>query len=323
MELALERIVLPLAVEWKIARNTSVEKTNFILRLRDGERETLGEVAPNIRYGETPEIIEAEFAEFKALAAKGYEAALNAKAWKHSLRFALEAAWLSWLAQSKGQRLYQYLGAKTRPAISTSISVPIMAPAEVAAYLAPLGRFDAVKVKVTQEGALELIRAVHRAAPTKKLRIDGNEGFTDLHEYLALEAAIKDLPVEFVEQPFAAASKEMYRELHKHTRFCIMADESIEDQDNIAELATMFGAVNIKLMKTGGLLRARDLLIKARAFGLKTMVGCMIETGLGISYALELSEWMDWADLDGNLLLKKDPFPLVREREGILESLVV
>lgn len=318
MELEIERVQLPLNVVWKISRNASTEKINLIVTLRDGSFEVQSEVAPNVRYGESPEIIEAEFAEFKKLAKTDYQKALDAKQWKHSLRFALESAYVHLEAKKKKQSLKDYLGATGGLVVPTSMSIPIMEPSEVEAYLAPLMRFPSLKIKVNQDCAWDLVKEVARVAPNKKLRIDGNEGWTDMKNYLAFEAKLKGLSVEFIEQPFPASEKEMYRELHPNTPYIIMADESIEDHDNLVELQSMFRAVNIKLMKTGSLLKGRDFLIRARQLGFKTMVGCMIETGLGISYALHLAPWMDWADLDGFLLLKQDPFPLVSEQEGII-----
>lgn len=318
MELNIERIQLPLNVVWKISRNASSEKTNLIVTLSDNGLVAQSEVAPNVRYGESPENIEAEFAEFRKLATNNYLTALNAKDWKHSLRFALESAYHSLAAQKKNQTLKEYLGAPGVLSVPTSMSIPIMEVSEIENYLKPLSRFQSLKIKVNQDCAWEMVKEVARVAPQKKLRIDGNEGWTDLGAYLSFEEKIKNLPVEFIEQPFPAQLKEMYRELHPRTKQIIMADESIEDSDNLDELQSMFRAVNIKLMKTGSLIKGRDFLIRARSLGFKTMVGCMIETGLGISYALHLAPWMDWADLDGFLLLKKDPFPLVKEQEGIV-----
>ena len=318
MELAIERVQLPLNVIWKIARNASTEKINLIVTLRDGEYKAQSEVAPNVRYGETPEIIESEFAEFQKLAETNYLSALDAKAWKHSLRFALESAFVSLSAKKKQQSLKDYLGASGDLTVATSMSIPIMDPSEIEKYLAPLHRFSSFKIKVNQDSAWEMVKEVARVAPAKKLRIDGNEGWTDLANYLAFEKKLKGLPIEFIEQPFPADRKDMYRELHAQTPYIIMADESIEDTDNLVELQSMFRAVNIKLMKTGSLLKGRDFLIRARQLGFKTMIGCMVETGLGISYALHLAPWIDWADLDGFILIKNDPFPLVKEQKGMV-----
>ena len=321
MDLALEKIRLPLRVNWKISRNSTSEKENYIVTLREDEFTARSEIAPNIRYGETHEIIERQFEEFRSSINdfNTFEKILDAPHWKHSLRFALESAWISLTAQQRGQTLHDYLQAPPPFPLATSMSVPIMDPTEVAAYLENLKGFPAYKIKVNQESAWDMVQAVAAAAPGVLLRVDGNEAWTDLSDFLRFQDKLKGLPIEFIEQPFPAARKDMYQDLHARTPYIVMADESIEDTDNLAELATMFRAVNIKLMKTGSLIKGRDFLIKARAHGLKTMVGCMVETSLGISYAMHLGAWMDWADLDGFLLLKEDPFRLVSEKNGILQ----
>lgn len=321
MDLALEKIRLPLRVNWKISRNATSEKENYIVTLTEGDFQAKSEIAPNVRYGETHEIIEYQFSEFKNSLNdfNPFEKALDAFPWKHSLRFALESAWISLKAQQRGQSLSEYLKAPAPTAIVTSMSVPIMETTEIGAYLENLKGFPAYKIKVNQECAWDMVDAVAKAAPGVPLRVDGNEAWTDLAEFLRFQDKLKGLPIEFIEQPFPAARKDLYQELHHRTPYIVMADESIEDHDNLEELATMFRAVNIKLMKTGSLIKGRDFLIKAQRLGLKTMVGCMVETSLGISYAMHLGAWMDWADLDGFLLLKEDPFHLVTEEKGILK----
>lgn len=317
MDLEISSIKLDLSVPWKLSRNESLFKNNFIVTLKDAGFTASSEVAPNIRYGETPEIITQEFSIFKSLPGS-FEERLEARPWKHSLRFALESAFLHLQAQKKGVTLASFLNLKGPFETETCFSVPIMEIADVEAYVKKLTRFKGLKIKVNKDCALALVNEVHRCAPEALLRVDGNEAWDCLEDYLKFEKAVSHLPIEFIEQPFAAARKDLYRGLFPQTKFCIMADESIEDVDNLDELKTMFHAVNVKLMKTGSLLKGRDLLIRARSLGLKTMVGCMIESGLGISYALYLSELVDWADLDGFLLIKNNPFPLIEEREGVV-----
>lgn len=320
MDLELEKIRLPLRVNWKISRNSTTEKQNYIITLRDEGFVAKSEIAPNIRYGETLESIEREFEEFKNSINdfNPFEKALDANPWKHSLRFALESAWLNLEAQKSGIRLHELLKAPAPINLATSMSVPIMEINEIASYLEALPKFSSYKIKVNQDVAWDMVKTVSELLPGVLLRIDGNEAWNDIESFLVFQEKLSGLPIEFIEQPFPASRKDLYQELHHCTPYIVMADESIEDHDNLEELATMFRAVNIKLMKTGSLLKGRDFLIKARKLGLKTMVGCMVETTLGISYAMQLGAWMDWADLDGFLLLKEDPFHLVTEEKGIL-----
>ena len=127
---------------------------------------------------------------------------------------------------------------------------------------------------------------------------------------------VKYLPIEFIEQPFPASMKEEYKELKKIINHELMADESIEDVADFSELSLMFHSINIKLMKTGSYFKARDLMKEAKKYQMKCMVGCMIETSLGISSAMNLASFGDYFDLDGSLLLKNDPYSMIKEENG-------
>jgi L-Ala-D/L-Glu epimerase len=315
MELEITEVQLDLSVPWKLSRNTSLMKTNFIITLREDHLEASSEVAPNIRYGETFELIREQFFIFQK-SHLPYQEKLDQLPLKNSLRFALESAFIKLQSLKQNISLSEFLKLKPQSGIATSISVPIMEISEVASYLKKLERFMSIKIKVDAQCAVELVQEVARLYPDKKLRIDGNEAWSDLETYLNFEKTLAGLKIDFIEQPFPAARKDLYKELFLQTKYIIMADESIEETDNLEELLTMFHAVNIKLMKSGSLIKSRDFLIKAKSLGFKTMIGCMIESGLGISYALHLSGLVDFADLDGFLLIKKDPFQLVYEKEG-------
>jgi L-Ala-D/L-Glu epimerase len=313
VDLSLEAITLKLKVPWKLSRNTSLEKTNFILTLNQKYK---SEVAPNIRYQETPERIEREFQQFKEmLTSVSYEKALDAKPWAHSLRFALEALWLK--EQAQDQPLYQFLKLSKPISVATSYSLPIMDIGEVNDYLKPLTRFQSLKIKLNSDVAWDLVREVSRHTSVK-LRLDGNEAWTDFDQYKKFEEKLKSINVEFIEQPFPSDLFELYVELKKTTPFLIMADESLEDQKDFQKLTKGFHAINVKLMKTGSIKKAVHQLQMARSLGLKTMIGCMIETTIGISYAMELNTLADFIDLDGFLLVESEPFALVKEHEGIL-----
>jgi L-alanine-DL-glutamate epimerase-like enolase superfamily enzyme len=153
-----------------------------------------------------------------------------------------------------------------------------------------------------------------------KLRIDGNEAWSDLPSYLAFEKVLREnkIKVEFIEQPFKASDVKLYKELFPVSHYPLMADESITESADFEDLKSMFHMINIKLMKTGSFFKAIDFLKAAREQGMQTMLGCMIETSLGISQAMALASLADFFDLDGCLLIKEDPFSLVELREGKL-----
>jgi L-alanine-DL-glutamate epimerase-like enolase superfamily enzyme len=235
----------------------------------------------------------------------------------HSLRFGLESALIHWHCHSQKITVYQYFNLQPIERIQTSFSIPIMEISEIESYLKDLTRFHSLKLKVNADLALDLTLEV--AKHTKqKIRIDGNEAWTDLDTFMKYYEKIKHLPIEFFEQPFPAVKKDEYKELKKMIGHDVMADESIEDAADFSELKTMFHSINIKLMKTGGYLKAIELLKEAQKYQMKSMMGCMIETSLGISSAMYLASFCEYFDLDGSLLLKNDPYDFISEKNGYL-----
>jgi L-alanine-DL-glutamate epimerase-like enolase superfamily enzyme len=315
MDLSLESLKLKLNVPWKLSRNTSLEKNNFIVTFKQKFK---AEVAPNIRYQETPERIIEEFNEFKKLLeVKSYDQSLTTKNWAHSLRFALESVWLKAQAHEQNLPLWKYLGLNSPRSVETSFSLPIMEIGEVKSYLSKISRFKSLKVKLNSESAFDLVREVSRITQVK-LRLDGNEAWVDYDLYKKFEEKCKGLNIEFIEQPFPSDLFDYYKDLKKQTPYLIMADESVEDELDVEKIKLGFHAINVKLMKAGSLLKAVNQLKTAHAAGLKTMIGCMIETSQGIEDAMMLNSLVDYVDLDGFLLIQDEPFQLVQENNGIL-----
>lgn len=318
-----EKRVLNLKVNWRLSRNQTTVKENFIVSLKTDHGLSQSEVAPNIRYGETIDNISAQIEEFKKISneTKSSEellSRLDEIPFKHSLRFALESCLLSDLAKLKRQTLTEYLSLPAMKAVPTSFSMPIIPVNEIADYLAPLSRFKSLKIKVNAESGTEMLAEI-RKHTNAFLRVDANEGWTDFDAFMKFQETLKGLNIDFIEQPFPSHLQDEYRALKKQTPYVIMADESIEDVGDFRSLSEQFHAINIKLMKTGSLIKARDLLLKAHTHKMKTMIGCMIETTVGISYGMLYSGMVDFVDLDGFLLVKDEPFHLVSEAEGILK----
>jgi L-alanine-DL-glutamate epimerase-like enolase superfamily enzyme len=198
-----------------------------------------------------------------------------------------------------------------------------MEPGEVVEFLRQqqAARFQLLKVKVNQAGGLDLLKEVARALPQHALLVDGNEAWTDADgvlQFLEQAAAIPDLRMRFLEQPLPAAFADDYRYLRPRTGVPLLADESVTDAADFAAIAQQFHGVNVKLMKAGGFRRGIDLLRRTRAHGLTPMLGCMVETSLGIAAALHVSALADVHDLDGFLIVKDEPFGLVKETGGQL-----
>lgn len=308
--LKIQKLELPLNVNWKLSRNETGFKTNFVIYVDDIRLG--GEVAPNIRYGETPELIEEQFSKITNINLE------NIDEYKlcHSLRFGIEAALIHNEAKKNDNEVWEFLELEKPIPAATSYSLPIMDPSLVKDYLKKIERFSVYKIKVDQDSAVDFVTEISRQT-NKPLRIDANEGWRDFDEVMRFFEKIKKTNIEFIEQPMPAVGfDEEYFELKNVSPYELIADESIEAEVDFDKIEKMFHGINVKLMKTGSYYKAIRFLREARIRNMKTMVGCMIETSLGIRSAYYLSSLCNYNDLDGFLLLKDDPFKIVSEVDG-------
>lgn len=322
--------LLPLRYVWKISRNASATKTNLVLRITGHSQQGTGEAAPNVRYGESPELLQQQFNNLmnnglhEVTSLLELDALLAGHPVAHALSFALEAALVQWLAACAGQPVWQWLGVPPpAAAVPTAFSLPIMEPGAVAGFLREqhAARFTILKIKVNQAEALGLLREVSRVLPGHALLVDGNEAWPDADSvlrFLEETAAVPGLQIKLLEQPLPAALADDYRYLRPRSSVPLIADESVTDGADFSNIAQQFHGVNVKLMKAGSFRRGIDLLRRTRAHGLLPMLGCMVETSVGIAAALEISALADVLDLDGFLIIKDEPFGLVQEEAGLL-----
>ncbi|CDK38691.1 mandelate racemase/muconate lactonizing protein [Halorubrum sp. AJ67] len=164
-----------------------------------------------------------------------------------------------------------------------------------------------LKIKLGTDRDRELVDAVREAAPDARLRVDANEAWTP-KEAVRKADWLADRDVEFVEQPVPAEEPEGLRYVYERSPLPIAADESCVTVADVPAIADRCDIANLKLMKTGGLLEARRVIAAARAHGLEVMCGCMIESNASIAAAAQLAPLLDYADLDGSLLLAEDPY---------------
>lgn len=322
---SLEVMELPLKFDWKISRNTSSEKKNLLVTVKDSSgTKAQGEVAFNVRYKESLETIKSGFEKFvseqpQPKTVQELHQYMKSLGLDKSLRFGIESAWVHFQAKKLGQSVSEYLGlpAQLKP-VKTSFSLPILDPKEIGPFIHEydLTRFKVLKIKVDSQ-AEQRVREVakHYNGP---LRIDANEAWKTADEVLQFAEKVKDLRVEFIEQPLPDHLHDELLKLKQKSPFKLVADESITDEGVSEFHRDRFHGVNIKLMKSGGYYPALEQLQKARELGLETMLGCMVETSLGISSAINISDQIDYLDLDGSLLLKKDPMQLIEEKDGFL-----
>ncbi len=253
---SIEKKKLKLAYTWKISRNASDEKTNYIIRVSDGKFTGMGEVAPNIRYGETPETIEAAFQKFEQSAPSGFHSAqellLFLQNTPNALSFGIESAWTHYKAAQEGKKVYEWLGLEAPGPVSTTYTLPIMDPGEIQSFIIQhrLDRFQTLKVKINRESGLDLIEEVIKHSG-KPLKIDANEAWEDVDELLKTMEQVKHLPIEFWEQPLPGKLEAEYVYLKKHTLFELIADESVTSNPDFDKIQKQFHGVNMKLMKAG------------------------------------------------------------------------
>ena len=164
------------------------------------------------------------------------------------------------------------------------------------------------------------LAALREAAPTKTVRADANEAWTTKEEALKnIEWLAQDPRVEFVEQPMPAGTPPAdLAWLRQNSPLPIFGDEAYHHAGQAGQCAECYHGVNIKLIKTGGILQAMEALKAARRAGLKTMIGCMVESSISTSAGAQLAELADYLDLDGCLLVRNDPCAGVVVKNGIL-----
>lgn len=259
----------------------------------DGMRSFVADVAPPL-LGDDPFRLEDVLAR------------LAAEPGPRGAKMALDGALHDWVGKRTGLPVYRLLGLAPRIP-ETSYTIGIDDLEGTADRVRRAERFRRLKVKVGGPGDIERLRIV-RELTDVPIRIDGNEGWT-LELARELTPELRALGVEFVEQPFPAAdldSFHRYREVAD--RLPVIVDEGCGDAASVPAIAGYADGINIKLSKCGGIREAVRMVHVARALGLQVMLGCMIESELGIAQAAAMAPLVDHVDLDGHLLIADAPF---------------
>ena len=183
--------------------------------------------------------------------------------------------------------------------------------------LEAVGKFNILKVKVGLDTDEEMISTI-RSVTSVPLTVDANQGWKDRSKALDEIFWLKEQGVVLVEQPLPVSQIDDTAWLTERSPLPIIADESVQRLADIRGLAGAFSGINIKLMKCAGMREARAMISTARALGMKVMIGCMTETSCAVSAAAQLSPLVDFADLDGNLLISNDRFDGVKVVNGKL-----
>ena len=230
---------------------------------------------------------------------------------------AIDIALMDWVGQKLGIPLYSYFGLDPKDTPLTTFSIGIDTPEITKQKTAEAADFPILKVKVglsSDEATIEAIRSVTK----KPLRVDANEGWKDKEEAVRKINWLEKMGVEFIEQPLPAEMIEETRWIRSRVHIPIIADEACQRASDIPKLKEAFDGVNVKLDKSGGILEAYRMIQIATALGMKTMLGCMVSSSVSVTAAAHLSPLVDFADLDGNLLIANDPFHGVLVKQGKL-----
>ena len=316
LSLAAEVITLRTRHPFVIARGGSSDYRVVWVRVTDTDGvEGWGEADPSAYYGETADTVLAALEQLRALVPDDpfqIEAAESAfrdrvePARTGAARAALSAALHDLAAKRAGLPLWRFWGLDPGRAPRSSFTIGLDTPEVMRQKIAEARAYPILKIKLGTDHDEEILRTV-RDATDKPLRVDANGGWTR-ERALAMLPVLREFGVEFVEQPLPPADLEGIAAVRRAGVLPVVVDESCIVATDIPRVAGSADGINIKLAKCGSLREALRMIATARAFGMLVMVGCMIESSLGITAAAHLTPLVDAADLDGAALTANDPF---------------
>jgi L-Ala-D/L-Glu epimerase len=222
---------------------------------------------------------------------------------------AVDIALHDWIGKKLGAPWYRIWGLDPAKAPVTSYTIGIDTPEIVREKTREAHIYKIIKVKLgrSHESDREMIDAI-REVTDKPITVDENQGWKNREQALAMIEWLAGRNVQFIEQPMPKEQIEDTAWLRGRSPLPLIADENCQRIADVTKCAGAFHGINIKLMKCTGLREAHKMILLARTLGLKVMLGCMTETSCAISAAAQLSPLVDWADLDGAVLIKNDCF---------------
>jgi len=324
ISLSYRPLVLKLTHTWTIARGSSDEKKNGLLTLVADGITGYGEAAANKRWNQSYDTSEAAFHRVS-------RAVAGLSPWEHltwleraekeagpdtEVVAALDMALWDWKGKKLGRPVHQLLGVPRNRMPVTTFSIGIDTADVMRQKTKEAAAFPKLKVKIGLANDEENIAAI-RSVTDKPITVDANEGWTTVDETKKKLEWLNGVKPLYLEQPMPAAMDAELAKLKGVAKFPILADEGILHPSDIPAHAGIYDGVVLKLAKAGGITRTWEEIAVARACGMKTMCGCMIESSLGIASAVALGPLFDWLDLDGNLLVSNDPFNGLKLTNGV------
>lgn len=335
MRLLHDRYTIHPKAPFAIARSSMTSYDRVRVRLVDDSgAEGWGEAAPNAYYHETPETVIAALPRFEAIVGRSRTvSSLHdvevLEEWMlsacppgrrdGSARAAISAAAHDLLGKKENRPVWKLFGLEPMHAPPSSFTIAITeSEGDLVRRIEEAQRYPILKVKLGTDRDEWIVRTVKRVAPNKLLRVDANAAW-NVQQSITMSRTLADLGVELLEQPVAANDIDGLRRVTEQSPIPVIADESCISASDIPRLADAVHGINIKLSKCGGLAEARRMARDAHRAKLKVMLGCMIESSLGISAMAQLAPLADYADLDGAALLSDDPFEGVSIEDGFIK----
>ena len=312
MQLYHEYRELKLRHPFSISRHTNYSQPSFCVRLSYAGFTGFGEATTNPYYEKTEKNLSDSFESVKSIL-KGYAFEHPDMLWDvlqpylSDNYFALSAINnASWdlYGKLKGMPVKTLINAGNRNKPLTSLTIGIDKIDKMLAKMQEIP-WPVYKIKVGTDHDMKILEAI-RSNTDAVIRIDVNGAWT-AKQTLSYSKVLSDLNIEFVEQPLPAIDKKGMKKVFDHMSMRLIADESCVTEEDVSRCRGLFDGVNIKLQKCGGLTPALRIIREARSIGLKVMIGCMTESTIGIAAAAQLLPLVDYADLDGPLLIVDDP----------------
>jgi L-alanine-DL-glutamate epimerase-like enolase superfamily enzyme len=210
---------------------------------------------------------------------------------------------------------YEIYGADPSKMPLTSYTIGIDSPEVIREKVADAKAFKVLKVKLGRDNDKELINTI-RSASDLPLYVDANQGWTSRKQAIEMIYWLHDQGVQLVEQPMDKADLDGNAWLTGRSPIPIIADEAVQRLADLDGLKGAYHGINIKLMKSGGMYEAHQMILKARTLGMKVLIGCMSETSCATQAGMALAPLCDWADLDGPWLTKNNPFTAPKMTDG-------
>ncbi|MFN0728585.1 dipeptide epimerase [Polaribacter gochangensis] len=323
MKLKLHTYDLVLKHTFTISRESRNTQPTLIVELIDDGFHGFGETSSNTYYKITMENLNDQITENQAFIESLSDATPDEFWTKLQPLFknnmfalcALDMAFNDLCARKKGKKLYEVWGLQAANNPMTDYTIGIDTIETMVAKMKELP-WPIYKIKLGTKNDIEIVTEL-RKHTNAIFRIDANCGWT-ADEAIENSFKLKELGVEFLEQPLRADDIEGHKKLYENSALPIIADESCIIESDVEKCAGLFHGVNVKLTKCGGLTPGKRMLEKAKSLGLKTMVGCMTESSIGISAIAHLLPLLDYVDMDGTLLLKEDIATGITIKDGVI-----